>query len=176
MKGFFGGSAMTFWYNAICSEIISYSMNWLHTTWLTVAAREGALCILCNFCHFYSLMLVVIIYLTSQSMCRATMAPCHLAAQEALAWPVWWLSSKSLLALGVVKCKARVSWVNRSLFHLLYRSGWVRIGVTQGCVDAVQSDEFLPLMLYWGNPCGGQWLITFTKLIFTQQWWVSEGW
>lgn len=34
----------------------------------------------------------------------------------------------------------------------------------------------LPLMLYWGNPCGGQWLITFTKLIFTQQWWVSEGW
>lgn len=146
LTGFFGGSETTFWYNAICSEIISYSMNWLHLTWLKAAAKEGTLCntVLFIFVIFTALMLVVIIYLTSQSMCRATMAPCHLAAQKALGWPVLWLSSKSLLAVAVVKCKARVSWVNRSLFHLLYRSGWVRIGVTQGCVDAVQSDEFYP--------------------------------
>jgi len=96
------------------------------------------------FVVFTAVMLGVITDLTSHSMCRATIAPCHLAAQKVLVWLVWWLSSKSLLALGVVKCKARVSWVNRYLFHLPCRSGWVRIGITQDCVDAVQSDEFYP--------------------------------
>lgn len=146
-------------------------MNWLHTTWLKAAAKEGTLSNTMAFIFviFTAVRLGVIIYLNSHSMCRAMIAPCHLAAQKVLVWLVITctgsgeMQSQSILGKQIPPSSPLQKWVSENWcytrLHRCCSKWWV-----------------LPLMLYRGNTCGDQWLITFTKLIFTQQWWVSEGW
>lgn len=154
--GFFGGST-TFQHNG-CSEIISYSISGLHTTWLKAAPKERTLCntIVFIFVIFTAVMLGVIIYLTSHSMCRATIAPCHLAAQSPCLASLMVvqqvitctgsgeMQSQSILGKQIALSSPLQKWVSENWCYTRLRwycSKW----------------QVLPSMLYRGSTCGG-WL------------------